>query len=187
MTLSFWRYSHLALAVFSSLFLLLASVTGTILAVDAIQEKTVSYRAEDFDAITLGETLPILKKTYPEITEVTVDHNQFVSLQGIDQKDNDVNAYIDPRSGKILGEPIKKSEFIQWTTALHRSLFLKETGRFFVGFISFILVLISISGFVLILKRQRGLRNFFSKIVKEYFAQYYHVVLGRLSLIPILI
>ncbi|REG98424.1 PepSY domain-containing protein [Flavobacterium aquicola] len=187
MTLSFWRYSHLALAVFSSLFLLLASVTGTILAVDAIQEKTVSYRAENFDAITLGETLPILRKTYPEITEVTVDHNQFVTLEGLDQKDNDVKAYIDPRTGKNLGTPIKKSEFIQWTTALHRSLFLHETGRFFVGLISFILVLISISGFVLILKRQRGLRNFFSKIVKEYFAQYYHVVLGRLALIPILI
>jgi len=187
MTLSFWRYSHLALAVFSSLFLLLASITGTILAVDAIQEKTLSYRAENFDTITLGETLPILRKTYPEITEVTVDHNQFVTLEGLDQKDNDVKAYIDPRTGKALGTPIKKSEFIQWTTALHRSLFLHETGRFFVGLISFILVLISISGFVLILKRQRGLRNFFSKIVKEYFAQYYHVVLGRLALIPILI
>nr|WP_315202768.1 PepSY domain-containing protein [uncultured Flavobacterium sp.] len=187
MTLSFWRYSHLALALFSSVFILLASVTGTILAVDAIQEKTTPYKAENFDAITLGETLPVLRKTYPEITEITVDHNQYVTLEGIDQDDNDVNAYIDPITGKTLGTPIKKSEFIQWITALHRSLFLHETGRFFVGLISFILVLISISGFILVLKRQRGLRNFFSKVIKEYFAQYYHVVLGRLALIPILI
>jgi sulfite reductase (NADPH) flavoprotein alpha-component len=187
MTLSFWRYSHLALALFSAVFLILASLTGTILAVDAIQEKIPPYRVENFSSITLGETLPILRKAYPEITEVTVDHNQFVTLQGLDQQDNDVNAYIDPRTGKILGEPIKKSDFIQWTTALHRSLFLKETGRFIVGFISFLLVLISISGFVLVLKRQRGLRNFFSKVIKEYFSQYYHVVLGRLALIPILI
>ena len=187
MTLSFWRYSHLALAVFSAAFLVLASVTGVILAVDAIQEKTPPYKVENFDKITLGETLPILRKTYPEITELSVNHNQFVTLQGIDQEDNDVNAYIDPRTGKILGEPIKKSEFIQWTTALHRSLFLKETGRFFVGFISFLLVLISISGFALILNRQRSLRSLFSKIVKENFAQYYHIFLGRLSLIPILI
>jgi sulfite reductase (NADPH) flavoprotein alpha-component len=187
MTLSFWRYSHLTLAVFSCIFLLLASVTGTILAVDAIQEKLPSYRVENFDKITLEETLPILKKTYPEITELSIDHNQFVTLQAIDKDDNDVNAYIDPRTGRILGTPIKKSEFIQWVTAFHRSLFLKETGRFIVGFVSFILVLISISGFVLVLKRQKGLRNFFSKIIKDYFAQYYHVVLGRLALIPILI
>ena len=187
MTLSFWRYTHLALAVFSAAFLVLASVTGTILAIDAIQEKTTPYRVENFEEITLGETLPILRKAYPEITELSVDHNQFVTLEGIDQEDNDVNAYIDPRTGKTLGTPLKKSEFIQWVTALHRSLFLKETGRFLVGFISFLLALISISGFALVLNRQRGLRNFFSKVIKDYFAQYYHVVLGRLALIPILI
>ena len=187
MTLSFWRYSHLALALFSSLFLVLASATGVILAVDVVQEKTLGYRVENFDAITLGETLPVLRKTYPEITELNVDHNQFVTLEGIDQKDNDVKGYIDPRTGKILGEPIKKSEFIQWTTALHRSLFLKETGRFIVGFVSLILALISFSGFALILQRQRSWRSLFAKIVKENFAQYYHVFLGRLSLIPILV
>ena len=187
MTLSFWRYSHLALAVFSSLFLILASVTGVILAVDAIQEKTPPYRVENFGEITLEETLPALRKVYPEITELSVDHNQFVTLQGIDEEGEDINAYIDPRTGKIIGKPVKKSEFIQWVTALHRSLFLKETGRFFVGLISFILVLIAISGFALVVNRQRGLRNFFSKVIKEYVVQYYHVVLGRLALIPILI
>ncbi|MDQ6530483.1 PepSY domain-containing protein [Flavobacterium sp. LHD-85] len=187
MTLSFWRYAHLALALFSSIFLLLASVTGIILAVDAVQEKTLPYKAENFNEITLGETLPILKKEYSEITELSVDYNQFVTLQAIDADGNDVKAYIDPKTGKALGTPAKKSEFINWITSLHRSLFLHEAGRFFVGVISFCLFLISISGFVLVLKRQRGIRNFFSKIIKEYFAQYYHVFLGRLALIPILI
>lgn len=187
MTLSFWRYTHLALALFSSLFLLLASVTGVILAVDAVQEKTLPYKAENFNTITLGETLPALKKAYPEITELSVDYNQFVTLQAIDKDGNDINAYINPKTGKTLGKPVKKTEFIQWVTGLHRSLFLHETGRFFVGVISFLLVLIAISGFALVLNRQRGIRNFFSKVIKEYFAQYYHVVLGRLALIPILI
>jgi len=187
MTLSFWRYAHLALALFSSLFLILASTTGIILAVDAMQEKTLPYKVENFDQITLAETLPILKKQYDEITELSVDHNQFVTLQAIDQDGNDINYYIDPKTGKALGKPIKKNEFIQWVTSFHRSLFLHETGRFFVGVISFLLFLIAISGFALVLNRQRGIRNFFSKVVKDYFAQYYHVVLGRLALIPILI
>lgn len=187
MTLSFWRYAHLALALFSSIFLLLASVTGIILAVDAVKEKTLPYKAANFDKITLGETLPILKKEYSEITELSVDYNQFVTLQAMDADGNDINAYIDPKTGKALGKPEKKSEFIQWVTGFHRSLFLHETGRFFVGVISFCLLLISISGFVLVLKRQRGIRNFFSKVIKEYFAQYYHVLFGRLALIPIFI
>ncbi|OOV16643.1 PepSY domain-containing protein [Flavobacterium sp. LM4] len=187
MTLSFWRYAHLALALFSSVFLILASVTGIILAIDAAQEKTLPYKAANFDQLTLGETLPVLKKGYPEITELSIDYNQFVTLQAIDEDGNDINAYIDPKTGKTLGTPLKKNEFIQWVTGFHRSLFLHETGRFFVGVISFCLLLISISGFVLVLKRQHGIRNFFSKVIKEYFAQYYHVVLGRLTLIPIFI
>lgn len=187
MTLSFWRYTHLALALFSSLFLLLASVTGIILAVDAAQEKTLPYKTENFDTLTLEQTLPVLKKKYAEITELSVDYNQFVTLQAIDKDGNDINAYIDARTGKALGTPAKKSEFINWVTSLHRSLFLHETGRFFVGVISFLLLLIAISGFMLVLSRQRGIRNFFSKVIKEYFAQYYHVVFGRLALIPILI
>jgi sulfite reductase (NADPH) flavoprotein alpha-component len=187
MTLSFWRSSHLALALVSSLFLILASLTGIILAVDAVQEKTLPYKVENFDKITLGETLPVLKKSYSEMTELTVDYNQFVTLQAIDQDGNDINAYVDVKTGKKLGTPVKKSEFIQWITSFHRSLFLHEAGRFFVGVISFLLFLIAISGFILVLKRQKGIRNFFSKVIKEYFAQYYHVVLGRLALIPILI
>lgn len=187
MTLSFWRSSHLALAFVSSLFLILAAVTGIILAVDAVQEKTLPYKIENFDTITLGETLPVLKKNYAEMTELTVDYNQFVTLQALDQDGNDINAYIDVKTGKKLGTPVKKSEFIQWVTSFHRSLFLHEAGRFFVGVISFLLFLIAISGFVLVLKRQKGIRNFFSKVIKEYFTQYYHVLLGRLALLPILV
>jgi sulfite reductase (NADPH) flavoprotein alpha-component len=187
MTLSFWRYTHLTLAIFSVAFLIVASVTGTILAIDAVQEKIPTYRVGNFDEITLQESLPKLRKIYPEITELSVDHNQFVTLQAIDTAGNDINAYIDPLTGKIIGTPHKKSEFIKWITSLHRSLFLHETGRLFVGINAFLLLLIAISGFALVINRQRGLRKFFSKIIKEYFAQYYHVLFGRLALIPILI
>ena len=108
MTLSFWRYSHLALAVFSSLFLALAAVTGIVLAVDAIQEKTPSYQVENFEKIKLGETLTVLRKAYPEITELSIDHNHYVTLQAIDLEDNNINAYIDPRTAKTIGTPQKK-------------------------------------------------------------------------------
>lgn len=187
MTLSVWRLAHLALAVSTFLFLLIASLTGIVLAYDAAQENLQPFRADKVNHITLAQSLPQLKKIYPEITEITVDHNRFVLLEGFDEEGNNIKAYVDPLNGKILGKPTEKSEFINWNLALHRSLFLKETGRFIVGVASFLLILISISGFVLILKRQKGLRHFFSKINKDFFAQYFHVVSGRLLLIPILI
>lgn len=187
MTISIWRYSHLALAVSSFLFIILASITGILLAFEPVCQKTLLYRADNFNSISLAETLPVLKKANPEIIDVTIDANQFVILKGINDEGKNIAVYTDPRSGKALGEAGKKNEFFEWVTTLHRSLFLHETGRFFMGLTSLLLFLIAISGTILVVQRQRGLKRFFSKIAKENFAQYYHVVLGRLSLIPILI
>ena len=187
MTLSIWRYAHLTLAILTFLFLIVASTTGIILAYDAAQEKTQPYRVDDFSNINLAQSLPELRKVFPEITEISVDHNQFVTLEGIDDNGENIKAHIDPVTGKILGKPVEKSKFINWTTSLHRSLFLKETGRFTVGVVSFLLMIISISGLILIIKRQNGIRHFFDNIKKDFFSQYLHVVSGRVLLIPILI
>lgn len=185
MTLSVWRYAHLALAIVSCLFLLILSVTGVILAIDAINEKAPAYRVENVNSLNLAQVIPQLRKVYPEITEITVDHNQFVSIDAIDDDGNSIKAYIDPNNGKILGEVKPKSQFIQWNIALHRSLFLKDIGRITVGVVSFLLLLITLSGIVLIIKRQQGIRHFFAKINRDFFAQYFHVVSGRILLIPI--
>ncbi len=187
MTISVWRYSHLALAVSSFLLLTLASVTGIILAFQPVTEKIQPYRTANLDTVTLAQVLPVLRKTYPDISELTVDANQFVQLKGSDANGEKLLAYINPLTGKVLGTPKPADEFFQWVTALHRSLFIHETGRFFIGLTAFLLLLIVISGTMLIIQRQRGIKRFFTKIARDNFAQYYHVVLGRLSLIPIFI
>ncbi|MEJ7559268.1 MAG: PepSY domain-containing protein [Pedobacter sp.] len=187
MTISIWRYSHLALAVSSFLLIALAAVTGIILSFEPVLLKTLPYKVDRFNEITLAESLPAIKAQFLEVTDLSVDANQFVVVNGVNNDGKSITVYVDPQTGKTLGIPGKQSEFFQWVTALHRSLFLHELGRFFVGLTSFLLLLIASSGTVLILQRQRGIKRFFTKIVRENFAQYYHVTLGRLLLIPILI
>ena len=187
MTLSIWRFAHLALAFISTLFLVILSVTGVILAFDAVDDKIPSYHIENINSVSLAECIPALRRIYPEIIELSVDHNQFVTIDATNQEGDQVKAYIDPRTGKVLGRILPKSDFIQWNISLHRSLFLKETGRIAVGIVSFLLFLIAISGVILIIKRQQGVRHFFAKINRDFFSQYFHVVSGRLFLIPILV
>jgi len=187
MTISIWRYSHLALAVSSFLFLLLASVTGIVLAFEPVSQKAQPYHVEGFNEITVATALPVLKSNFEEILDISVDANQFVIVKAIDNDGKNVSVYANAKTGKKIGVAEKQNEFFQWVTTLHRSLFLHETGRFFMGVTAFLLFLIALSGTILIVKRQRGIKRFFTKIVKENFAQYYHVILGRLSLIPILI
>lgn len=187
MTISIWRYSHLALAVSSFLFIALAAITGFILAFEPVSQQQSSYRNKNLESISVAQAVTTLKAKYPGLTDVSVDINGLVTVKGTDDAKKKLLSCVDARSGRLLGDPPKQNEFFQWVTTLHRSLFLHETGRAFVGVTAFFLLMIATSGTVLLIQRQRGLKHFFDRIVKENFAQYGHVVLGRLSLIPIII
>lgn len=187
MSISIWRYSHLALAVSSFIFIFLATVTGIILALEPISEQLQPYKVSGYKEVPLAQTMGILKQDYDEVLSLQIDANGFVLIEAITTEGDTVNGYINPATGAFLGHKIERSKFFQFITNFHRSLFLKGLGRFFVGLCSFFLFLIAISGTLLILKRQQGVKAFFSKIVDQDFNQYWHVVLGRLSLLPIII
>ena len=186
-TISIWRYSHLALAVSSFVFIILASLTGIILAFQPISEQIKPYKTVHLNTVTVAETLGAFHDKYTEILEITVDENDFVRASVITNDDENLEGYFNPKTAEYLGETLKPSPFFQWVTNFHRSLFLKGVGRFFVGLCSFLLFLIALTGTVLVVKRQRGIKRFFSRVVNESFNQYWHVVIGRLSLIPIII
>jgi sulfite reductase (NADPH) flavoprotein alpha-component len=186
MALSVWRYSHLILALVSSLFLLVASITGVILAVEPISNKVQPYRIAEADGLSLAQTLENLNAKYDEILSISRDRNGFISVSVIIEGENK-QFYVDPFTGQPLGSLIEKAPIFQFSTNLHRSLFLKSTGRFLIGLVSFLLFLIVISGIVLIAKRQGGIRYFFAPVVRENFSQFNHVVYSRMALLPILV
>ncbi|MEM9051768.1 MAG: PepSY domain-containing protein, partial [Bacteroidota bacterium] len=188
MTISIWRYSHMALAISAAAFILMLSVTGAILAFDPIDAKLESnISVDEFPEQTLGSTLAIIKEKYGEVVDLKKDRNGFLLLSTIDETGELQEFFIHPITGEKTGEKREKSELIKFMTNLHRSLFLKSIGRFFIGLSSFLFLLIAITGFILLIKRQQGLKNIFKKVIKENFSQFGHVALGRLAFVPILI
>ncbi|WP_117883929.1 PepSY domain-containing protein [Aureibaculum luteum] len=187
MTLSVWRYSHLVLAVSSSIFILLASITGIILAFEPISNRVQPNTTNNLNEITVAEIATTLRENYTEIISVEIDKNDWVTASIIDEEGNNEIFYINPKTGDNLGKPTETNSIFQFATNLHRSLFLKSIGRFFIGLTSLLLFLISITGIFLIFKKQGGFPGFFRPIVKEKFNPYYHTLFGRWLLIPILI
>lgn len=187
MIISIWRYSHLSLAISSSLFILIASITGIILAFEPISEQLQPYAVQNLENHTLAKTITILKKEYDEVLSIEKDHNNFIIASVITKEGTDERFYINPITGKKIGDLIDKAPIYKFATNLHRSLFLKTSGRIIICIVSFFLFLIAITGIILIVKRQGGVFKFFSKVVKEDFDQYFHVIIGRFSLIPIII
>ena len=187
MTISIWRFSHLTLAISSALFILIASLTGIILAFEPISNKINPYNVTDINSISIAETITAIENEYEEIITINVDENDFVSVAVITKDGKSTSFYINPKTGKKIGNIIQKSPIFEFATNLHRSLFLKSTGRLIIGFISLLLFLIAIIGTILIAKRQGGFKKIFSKIIKEDFNQYYHIILSRYTFIPIVI
>ena len=187
MTISIWRYSHLVLAIVSAIFLLVASLTGIILAFEPIVDATQSYKTANLNKVSLAETITVLQENYDEVLELEIDANDFVITSVITNEGTSERIYINPISSKKIGIPKEKATLFKWATNLHRSLFLKSIGRVFVGFVSFLLCFITVTGFILLIKRQGGFLKLFSKVQKEYIALRYHVILGKWLMLPILL
>ncbi len=187
MTISIWRYSHLTLAISSFVFILIASITGAILAIEPIEIQSSKASISNLNRFNIAETLDVLNKEYSEVISIDIDENHRIKTSVVTKNGQNETFYIHPATGKKIAKPEKRKPIYKFATSLHRSLFLKSTGRFIVAFISFLLLIIAITGVILIAKRQGGIHKFFSKIVREQFEQYFHIVIGRFTLIPIAI
>jgi sulfite reductase (NADPH) flavoprotein alpha-component len=134
MILSIWRYSHLTLAITSFVFVFLATITGIVLAFQPISEQMQPFKIESVNQLDVDQAITTFKDKYPEIINIEVDANQFVSASVITADGTSLNGYFNPKTAAFLGEKPEISVFFKFTTNLHRSLFLKGIGRFFVGF-----------------------------------------------------
>jgi sulfite reductase (NADPH) flavoprotein alpha-component len=187
MTLSLWRYSHLLLALSSSLFLIIASVTGVILACEPISNTLQGHSVVDLQEVSVATTIHQLREEHDQVISIKVTTDDFVIASIITREGNKEAFYIDPKTGYKLGIVKKRASLYTWTTNLHRSLFLKGVGRFFVGLVSLLLFFIAITGVLLLTKRQGGFLKLYSRVKERDFNQRYHVILGRWLLFPIII
>ena len=185
MMLSIWRYCHFSLAAIASLFLILASLTGAILAFEPITNSLKNYSINNLNEISLKETLNVLDKKFKEVYEIQITAENFVSAKVLTFSNQTEEVYLNPINGETLEKVKPKSKFFSFFTNLHRSLFFKKIGRVFVGIISFILSLITLTGLILLIQRQGGVFKIFKKIKENDFSEKYHVVFSRVFVLPV--
>ncbi|MAR44163.1 MAG: hypothetical protein CMC48_08845 [Flavobacteriaceae bacterium] len=185
MILSIWRYCHFSLAAVASLFLILASLTGAILAFEPITNSLKNYSINNLNEISLKETLSVLDKKFKEVYEIQITAEKFVSAKVLTSTNQTEEVYLNPINGETLEKVKPKSKFFSFFTNLHRSLFFKKIGRVFVGLISFILSLITLTGLMLLIQRQGGVLKIFKRIKENDFSEKYHVVFSRIFVVPV--
>jgi len=185
--LSIWRYCHLILAVISAFFLIIAAITGFVLAFSPIHSKQTKYSAKNLDQISITNFIEKLSSNQSEIINVTVDDNQYIKVKSIDLDGNQKNFYANVEDGSYIGDVQQKSTLYTLFKNIHRSLLLKKSGRLIIGIVSFVLLLMSISGSILVAKRQLSIKKFFSKVIYDDFYQFWHTISTRYLLIVVVI
>ena len=75
MALSMWRYCHWILAIITSVFIGIASVTGLILAVEPISNQLKPYAISGKSEQSIAELTKALSSEFEEVVSVEVDDN----------------------------------------------------------------------------------------------------------------
>lgn len=187
MTTSIWRQSHFLLALVSGFFILLASITGAILAIEPIYNEAHGMPSFDLAKFKLSSTIDSLSDNYSEVFSIEIEATNLIKVSVLTDELETLNLYVDPETGKEIGRERERPDIFEFATNLHRSLFLKSFGRALIGIMSFLLLLIAATGMLLLIKRQGGVKYIFSKVQQTYSAMKYHVALSRYFFIPIVI
>ena len=175
------------MAVISSLFLVIAAITGIVLAFSPIHSKQTKFSAKNLDEISISNFIEKLSKSQSEIIDISVDDNHYIKVKSIDLEGNNKKFYANIEDGSCIEDVQQKSNLYSLFKNIHRSLLLKKSGRLIIGIVSLILLLMSVSGSILIAKRQLSIKNFFSKVIYDDFYQFWHTITTRYLLIVVVI
>ena len=179
-----WRSTHFLLAISVSIFLIIASITGTYLDIEAIMDQSKKESISGLNRIRLKNTMDALQNNFEEIYKVAVTEKNSVVVEGITPQGFET-VYVNPETGKIIDKVRPKSRLSNFMKNLHRSLFLKSNGRLLMGFISFLTALLVATGFLLLLNKIGGLAKIFGSFKEKQFFRKAHIELGRLFVIPV--
>jgi len=176
------RLIHTWLALPAALFIILVALSGLVLSFEPIKE-TMAGASVETGQMSVASLAAKVEQTYQGIEQIKRTNNGlFVVSYANDQGYGEDQ--INPLSGVKI-QAYEKSALYSWMQRFHRSFFMGDNGRLLVAIVAFSLLVLSISGLCLMVRRLGGLKHFF-KLAKGSLSQKLHTELSRFALVGIL-
>ncbi len=173
------RKFHSYPGLIAALFVLLLSVTGTVLALQAVAERAVSTVPPD-NQMNVAQLADSISAQYTSIDRL--ERAPSGSIRVYYNKDGQIHAdLVNPQTGQTIAayEPSTAIAFIK---NLHRSLLMGAAGKMITGIASALMVLLTISGILMLVARLGGWKALFSPI-RGSLGQRLHAELGRFAVL----
>jgi sulfite reductase (NADPH) flavoprotein alpha-component len=181
------RQCHSWPGLIAALLLLVLSVSGAILSIDPALERfaaTVPASGQ----VSVAELAARVALHYPGVEQIerTPSGSLIVYYSAAGQSGADL---VDPIKGERIA-PHVNSGFSRWVKHLHRSFLLGTPGRAFAGIAALLMLVLSVSGALLLVKRLGGWRHVLRPVlhpVRGASSGRWHAQVGRFIVLGLLL
>lgn len=181
------RQFHSWPGLVAALFLLVLAASGAILSVDPALER-LAANVPPPGQVNVAELAGRVARHYPGVEQIqrTPSGTVIVYYSHAGQSGAD---HIDPLNGQRLAAHVSTGAYsttLRWVKDLHRSFLLDTPGRAVAGIAAVFMAILSVSGAILMAKRQGGWRHLFSPL-RGSLSQRLHGQVGRLIVFGLLL
>ena len=175
------RRLHSIVGLALALLVTLLALTGAVLSVDPALERSATSVPAGVSVASLVERVLV---HYPGVEQIqrTRSGTLLVYFSSADQAGVD---RVDPATGAGTG-PHLQSPVMRWVKQLHRSMLLDTPGRVAAGITAVAMLLLSVSGLLLLVRRIGGWRQVFAALHGNR-SQRWHAQVGRLAVAGLMI
>uniref|UniRef100_UPI003A92860F PepSY-associated TM helix domain-containing protein n=1 Tax=Devosia sp. TaxID=1871048 RepID=UPI003A92860F len=175
------RQLHSLPGLVAGLLVVFMAITGAVLSVQpALDHASAGGSA---GMTTVAQLADAVAATHPGIDRIVRSANGTVTAYSAGAGGASADR-IDPASGATLG-PYQASDFFVLMTELHRSLFLGFGGQVIASVAALALVLLSVSGVLMLVKRLGGWRRLFAAARGSVWSRL-HVEMSRIAVVALM-
>lgn len=179
-----WRSFHSWIGLGLSLLVMVTAITGMILATEPMYESATT-RGQSNDQ-SVADLIRIISVANPDVAGERLQRTETGAIKfTYAQNNRRAHRFVDPVTG-IFEPERKRAALYLFARDLHRSFLLGDDGRILTAISGLAMSILTITGLILLLRRLGGVRQFFAPIQGRD-AGGIHALVGRLSLIPLLI
>ncbi|SFR47661.1 sulfite reductase (NADPH) flavoprotein alpha-component [Yoonia tamlensis] len=178
------RSIHAIVGLGLSVLLMVLAISGAVLATKPVYDQIAPQ--VEIDGVTVADMLRALATAHPAIISeriVRKDSGQF--QLSFTERNRRNTRLIDPKTGEFLPEH-KEPAIYTFMRDLHRSFTFGEAGRVLAAIGGFGMLVLTITGTFLLLRRLGGLRQIFAPVHGRGMAGI-HALLGRLLVLPLMV
>ncbi|MDO7642346.1 MAG: PepSY domain-containing protein, partial [Reinekea forsetii] len=177
------RTFHSVAAWLAALLVLVLALTGVVLAASPLIDRAQA-RVSGTSALSIAEVVGRIVEHYPSAEQIerTPSGSLIVYFSAAQ---NSVADRVDPITGQAIA-PYQLSPVMVWVKSLHRSLLLATPGRVVSATAALLMLLLSLSGIVLLLRRLGGWRRLLGP-VQGSLGSRIHAELGRFAVLGLIL